>query len=118
MHQNLRFHRSTEVLTRFSNTARNFFVLQVGDESDSVSVDRLKPVISAAPVTLAVPPPCGWPRLVPGSIPKPLDPVRLLEKKLRFSVLVPATKLHWNPCLTVLGSLPLSAILWAPLLGE
>ena len=30
---------------------REIFVLQVGDKSDSVSVDRLKPVISAVPVT-------------------------------------------------------------------
>ena len=34
-----------------------FFVLQIGDKSDSLSLDRLKPVISAVPVTPAVPPP-------------------------------------------------------------
>ena len=34
-----------------------FFVLQVGDKSDSVSVDRLKPVISLVPVTPALSPP-------------------------------------------------------------
>ena len=34
---------------------KKFFVLQVGDKSDSVSVDRLKLVISSVPVTSALP---------------------------------------------------------------
>ena len=38
--------------------SKKFFVVQIGDKSDSVSVDRLKPVISATPVIPAVPPPC------------------------------------------------------------
>ena len=33
-----------------------FFVLQIGDKSDSVSVDRLKPVYSTVPLDPAVPP--------------------------------------------------------------
>ena len=34
-----------------------YFLLQIGSKQDSVSVDRLKPVFSDAPVTLALPPP-------------------------------------------------------------
>ena len=37
--------------------SEKFFVLQVGDKSDSVSVDRLKPVISLVPVTYSLSPP-------------------------------------------------------------
>ena len=36
--------------------SEKYFVLQIGDKSDSVSVDRLKPVISSVPVVPAVPP--------------------------------------------------------------
>ena len=78
-----------------------FFVLQIGDKSDSVFVDRLKPIFSNVPVTPAVPPLLGRPCLVPASAPRPLDPVRLLEKKVRFKVLVPATKLRRNPRRTI-----------------
>ena len=42
-----------------------FFILQVGDKTDSVSVDRLKAVFSSVPVTPAVPPPRGRPHLLP-----------------------------------------------------
>ena len=73
-----------------------FVVLQIGDKSDSVSVDRLKSVISAVPVTPAVPPPQRRPCLVPASVKSLLDPVRLLVKKVMFSVPVPPTKLHRN----------------------
>ena len=41
-----------KVLKRY----KNIFVLQIGDNSDSVSVDRLKAVYSPVPVTPAVPP--------------------------------------------------------------
>ena len=36
--------------------SEKFFVLQIGDKSDSVSVDRLKPVFSSVPVVPGVPP--------------------------------------------------------------
>ena len=39
-----------------------FFVLQMGDKEDSVSVDRLKPVFSTNPVVPAVPPTPSRPR--------------------------------------------------------
>ena len=39
--------------------SEKFVVLQIGDKTDSLSVDRLKPVVSAVPVTPAVPPPQG-----------------------------------------------------------
>ena len=42
-----------KVLERFEK----FFNLQIGDKSDSVSVDRMKAVFSPVPVTPAVPPP-------------------------------------------------------------
>ena len=82
-----------------------FFVLQIGDKSDSVSVDRLKTVISAVPVTPAVPPLGGHPRLVPASITGPPDPGRLPVKKVRFFIPVPATKLRWNSHWKVKGSM-------------
>ena len=52
-------------------TVGEIFVLQIGDKSDSVSVDRLKPVISTVPVVPAVPPLWGRPCLVPASVHKP-----------------------------------------------
>ena len=103
-----------EVLRR----SEKFFVLQIRDKSDSVSVDRLKPVISAIPVTPAVPPPRGWPRLVPASIMRPPVPVSLPVKKVRFEVRVPAKKLRQNPRRIVPGPLLISAILRPHLLGE
>ena len=87
--------------------SEKFFVLQIGDKCHSVSVDRLKPVISSTPVTPAVPPPQGHPRLVPASVTLPPGPVCLQKKKVGFSVLVPAMKLGQNPHQTVRGSLPL-----------
>ena len=42
-----------KVLKRY----KKFVIIQIGDKSDSVSVDRLKAVFSSVPVTLAVP----WP---------------------------------------------------------
>ena len=35
--------------------SEKFFVIQIGDISDSVSVDRLKPVISSVPVVPGAP---------------------------------------------------------------
>ena len=78
-----------------------FFVLWVGDKTDSVSVDRLKPVISAVPVTPAVPLSHGRPCLVSASTRRPPAPVPPPVKKVRFSVPVPATKLCLNPHRTV-----------------
>ena len=46
-----------------------FFLLQVGQKVDSVSVDRLKPVFSAYPVIPADPPPRGHPPLRPAKFP-------------------------------------------------
>ena len=86
-----------------------FFVLQIGDKSDSVSVDRLKPVFSSIPVVPAAPPLRGRPCLVPALVPRPLgpcpepvlfpgppDPDCPPVKKVRFSP-VPATQLLRNP---------------------
>jgi len=51
-----------------------FFVLQIGDKEDSVSVDRLKPVFSSNPVVPAVPPVRGRPRHHP--VVRPSAPAR------------------------------------------
>ena len=92
-----------------------FVILQIIDKTDSVSVDRLKPVFSSVSVTLAVLPPPGSPCLVPASAMMPLVSVHM--KKVRFLTWVPAAHLHQNPCQAVQGSLPLSAILRPHLLG-
>ena len=93
--------------------SEKFFVLQIRDKSDSVSVDRLKPVISSVPVVPAKSPLQGWPCLVPASVPRPPDPCPKPAsvpgppdpglppvKKVRFS-LVPATQAYRNPQRTV-----------------
>ena len=90
---NLRYLRSTEVPTRYLGRFEIFISLQMGDKSDSVSVDRLKAVFSSVPVTLAVPPPRGPPRLPPASVTKSPAPVHV-KKKVRFETLVPATNHH------------------------
>ena len=103
--------------------SETFFVLQIGDKSDSVSVDRLKPVFSSVPVVPADPPLGGRPLLVPALVPRPLDPrpePALVPgppgpgcprvKKVRFSP-VPATQLCRNPYRTMQGSRPLSPVL-------
>ena len=101
-----------KVLERFEK----FFILKIGDKSDSVSVDRLKAVYSSVPVTPAVPPPQGRPRLQPASVTEPPAPVHA-KKKVRFKVPVPATKLRRNPHQTVQGILPSSTVLRPLLLG-
>ena len=53
-----------KVLERFEK----FFILQIGNKSDSVSVDRLKAVFSSVPVTPAAPPTRGQPRSSPTSL--------------------------------------------------
>ena len=86
----------------------HFFVIQIGDKLDSVSVDRLKPVVSSVPVVPGVPPVHGRHRLKPASIPGPpvqdRPPVKKVTfsplKKVRFSP-VTATQLRWNPHRTV-----------------
>ena len=77
--------------------SEKFFVIQISDKSDSVSVDRLKPVISSIPVIPGVPPVCGQPRLKPASIPglRVQDP--LLVKKVSFSPAVKKVKLFLVP---------------------
>ena len=42
-----------------------FFCLQMGDKTDDVSVDRLKPAFSDVPISTAFPPLCGRPALKP-----------------------------------------------------
>jgi len=56
------------VLERWSK----YFCLQIGSKQDVVSVDRLKPVFSDAPVTPALPPPRGRPSRRP--VANSLDP--------------------------------------------
>ena len=86
-----------------------FFVVQIGDRYDTVSLDRLKPVFYSVPVLPADPPLRGQPRLVPALVPRPPDPRHepaLVPvppgpgcppvKKVRFSP-VPATQLRRNP---------------------
>ena len=95
--------------------SEKFFVLQIRDKSDSISVDRLTPVISSVPGVPAVPPLQGRPCLVPASVPRPPDPCQDPAsvprppdpghppvKKVRFS-LVPAMLLRWNSHRTVWG---------------
>ena len=41
---------------RVLRPSEKFFVLQIGEKSDSVSVDRLKPVFSSSPVVPSTPP--------------------------------------------------------------
>ena len=79
-----------------------FFVIQIGDKSDSVSVETLKSVISSVPVVPGVPPVRGRPCLKPASIPGPpvkdCPPVKKVTfspvERVRFS-LVPAPP---EPC--------------------
>ena len=113
---NLRYLRSTEVPTRYLGRFEIFISLQMGDKSDSVSVDRLKAVFSSVPVTPAVPPTQGRPCLFLASVTTPPVSVHL-KKKVRFETPVPATKLRQNPHRTIRGFPPLYAVLWPHLLG-
>ena len=72
--RSLLYLRCTEDLIKCSNCQRNFFGLQIGDKSDSVSVDRLKPVFFSVTLVPAAPPLQGPPRLVPASVPRPPGP--------------------------------------------
>ena len=65
-------------------------MLQIGDKSDSVSVDRLKPVYSTVPVDPAVPISRGRSRLVPPTVSVPPDPVCPSKKKVCFAPPAPA----------------------------
>ena len=93
-------------------------MLQIGDKSDSVSVDRLKPVYFTVTVDPAVPPSRGRPWLVPPAVSVPPDPVLPPKMKVWFSPLALAMQLRRNPHRTVGGSPPLSAVLRPHLLGE
>ena len=105
------------VLIECSDGRRNVLFARL-ETNPTLFVNRLTPVISAVPVTSAVPPLRGCPRLVSASVTRPPDPGRLLVKKVRFAP-VPASKLRWNPHRTVWASPPLSAILQPHLLeGE
>ena len=67
-----------------------YFRLQIGSKQDVVSVDRLKPVFSDAPVTPALPPPRGRPSRRPvanSSDPPPSSAARIL-KKVSFNLLL------------------------------
>ena len=108
----------------FSENSEKFFSIQIADKSDSVSLDRLEPVIFSVSVVPGVPPVRGWPRLKPASIPGPpvqdRPPVKKVTfspvKKVRFSQ-VPATQLRQNPHRSARGHLPLSADLHPHILG-
>ena len=93
---------------RVLKRSEKFFVLQIGEKTNSVSVDRLKPVISSVPVIPGVPPVRGRPRLKPASVPGPPVPGRPPVKKVSFSPVkkvrfspFPATQLRQNPHRTV-----------------
>ena len=58
------------VLNRFPK----FFLLQVGSKTNSVSVDRLKPVLSEFPVVSQDPPPQGKPPNPKPPAPRPPAP--------------------------------------------
>jgi hypothetical protein len=80
-----------------------FFRLQIGSKQDVISVDRLKPVFSDTPVTPAIPPRRGRPRLKPKSLPSvpPPSSATKLPKKVRFKivpqVLPPSIPVRRNP---------------------
>ena len=99
--------------SRVLQRSEKFFVLQIGDKSDSVSVDRLKPVFSSYPLVPAKPPHLGWPCLVPASVPGPPVPRCPPVKKVSFAP-VPAPP-ESSP--EVRGSPPHSAVLRHHLLG-
>ena len=73
-----------KVLERFET----FYILQIPDNSVSVSLDRLKAVYCSVLMTPAVPPLRRRPRLQPASVTKPPAPVHA-KKKVRFEVPVP-----------------------------
>ena len=83
-----------------------YFRLQVGSKQDVVSVDRLKPVFSDSPVSTALPPPRGRPRLKPAPTPStpsttpPLSAAKT-SKRVRFllnpQVVPPPIPLRQNP---------------------
>ena len=66
-----------------------YFRLQIGSKQDVVSVDRLKPVFSDAPVTPVLPPPRGRPRLTPAANPSDPPPSSATRspKKVRFQII-------------------------------
>ena len=68
--------------------SEKLFVIQIGDKSDSVSVDRLVPVVPG------VPPVCGWPHLKPAFIPVPPVQDGPPVKKVTFS---PVKKVRFSP---------------------
>ena len=80
-----------------------YFRLQIGSKQDVVSVDRLKPVFSDAPVTPALPPPRGRPsrRPVESSLDSPPSSATQIPKGVRFQlvpqVLPPPAPARRNP---------------------
>ena len=97
-----------------------FFLLQVGQKVDSVSVDRLKPVFSAYPVIPADPPPRGHPPLRPAKFP-PVSSSAVnspISKKKSVTFLnVPAIILRRNPYRQTRGRSTCSALTPPFLLG-
>ena len=97
------------VLERMSK----YFRIQIGSKQDVVSVDHLKPVFSDAPVTPALPPPCGRPSRHPvasSSDPPPSSAIlrhpppssaAQIPKRVMFQlvpqILPPPEPAHWNP---------------------
>jgi hypothetical protein len=73
-----------------------YFRLQIGSKQDVVSVDRLKPVFSDAPVTPALPPPRGRPsrRPVANSLDPPPSSAARIPKKVRFQL---TPRVHPSP---------------------
>ena len=80
-----------------------YFRLQIGSKQDVVSVDRLKPVFSDVPVTPALPPPRGRPRLNQAPVPATTPPLSATTntKRVRFllnpQVVPPSIPLRRNP---------------------
>jgi len=73
-----------------------YFQVQIGSKSDSVSVDRLKPVLSDRPLVPQLPPQRGRPPLAPAPLapaplapaptsPAPLQRAQRMKKRVRFS---------------------------------
>ena len=69
-----------------------YFLVQIGSKSDSVSVDRLKPVLSDHPLVPQLPPRLERPPLAPAlspllapTSPAPLQRAQRMKKRVRFS---------------------------------
>ena len=107
-----------------------FFCLQLGSRTDVVMVDRLKPVFSADPVSVAVPPASGCPTLwvptlalpPPDMLALPSAAVPIPALRMTFGsccfLLLPAAPLWWNSHRVVCDIRTCSALTPLFLLGE